>query len=242
MSERRYEIFGLPSEGQTSLKNANSSKAYRDFYYPGAIIGAFFRHATICALFYIFYTFIHVCIRFLTTRNKLPRWIKTLHWVIVGVLVMTAIIDWAFFIQKMMAQKARSTGHSNGSMVSITNRMLDIQLAVSIIRWLPSVEILAWTIYVFTKTIKTRSKIRVGARFTNSCRSKGFSVTKQMADTLILSPFRRRILLRTEHDVGYLLYRPLCHYKHSSNCHLWRRSHPDYLHLSDLSRDSAILC
>jgi hypothetical protein len=161
MSDHSYEIFGLPSEGQSILKTSNSSKAYRDFYYPGSIIGAFFRHATMCALFAIFYKVIHVCLEFSSGRSKPPRWIKVFHWVIIGVIVITAIIDWAFFIQQMLAQKARSTGHSTGSIVGVANRLFDIELAISIIRWLPSMEILAWTIYLSTKTFKTRSKIRV---------------------------------------------------------------------------------
>lgn len=232
-------MFALPTEGQSILKTSNSSKAYRDFYYPGSIIGAFFRHATICALFYIFYQTINICLDVLTTGTKPPRWIKNLHWGILGVILITAIIDWAFYIQQMLSQKSRSTGHSVKAMTDIVNRMYDIELACSIIRWISSMEVLAWTIYLATKATKTRAKIR--ASIQGILRLYQLPLISSTSDTLDLPPFQQRIPLCTQYDVGHLLYQPLCHHNYSNNDYLRRRSNPDHFHTHDLSRTAALL-
>jgi hypothetical protein len=45
----------------------------------------------------------------------------------------------------------------------------------------------------------------------NSLSLQGLSLTTSTLDTLNLPPFWQCILLRIEHDVGYLLYQLLCH-------------------------------
>jgi hypothetical protein len=63
---------------------------------------------------------------------------KIFHWVIPGAIVITAIIDWAFYIHQMLADKARSLGLSTEAMVDIENHLFEMELATSIIRWLSS--------------------------------------------------------------------------------------------------------
>lgn len=52
------------------------------------------------------------------TGNESLRWINSPCWDILGVIVVTASIDWAVYIQNMQAQKSRSSGYSAKAMTA----------------------------------------------------------------------------------------------------------------------------
>ncbi|KAJ5179544.1 hypothetical protein N7492_002754 [Penicillium capsulatum] len=161
-----FEIFNLPLVSKNWSKATHQPAAFIAFYYPGLILSAFFRHLAICALFYVFYHMTHLCVRHCTGGTNPSSTIKILHWTIVGVIVGTAIISWVFYTHQMVELKDRvgkiGVTSNYGELLHRQQRM---DTATQVIRWVASGEILAWNIFLVTKSMRFYPKLRVSTVF-----------------------------------------------------------------------------
>jgi hypothetical protein len=124
-------------------------------------------------------------------------------------------------------------------MTDIANHLMYIEITTSITKWKSSMGILAWTIFLSTKAIKSQFRIRVSALGT--IQAPKTSTEFATPDTLNIPPLRKCIILRIEHDVGHLLYQPICNRKYSSHAYLRRGSFTNNFYLPGVSRDLAVL-
>ncbi|KAJ5675939.1 hypothetical protein N7462_008836 [Penicillium macrosclerotiorum] len=127
-----------------------------------SLVAAFLYHIMICVLFYVFYRLNHLAL--LASNTKYPEKIKIAHWVILGIIVIVAVIDWAIltdYYRKILDQSALTTNE----MGVLLLRAYKTDSACTIVRWLASWETLAWDTYLVIKALKAGKDSKVPTIF-----------------------------------------------------------------------------
>lgn len=105
----------------------------------------------------------HLCTYHSTGGTKPSSCIKIIHWVILSIIIGATVIDWAFYTDQVVRFKDvwGTRGNSN-DYYEMMFRGQVMECVTQIIRWVASAEILAWNIFVVTKSMRFYPKLRVG--------------------------------------------------------------------------------
>lgn len=143
------------------MSDSRGTKSYNQFFFASQILQSLFHHAAMCILFYIFYEMTHRCAEAATKGRALSRKVRMSHWALVGLVVVTAVVDWPFWVTEILREVESDIGEGLALDQAVTRTgYIGADSVTQIIRWSISIEILAWGIYTVVKA-STHSKKRV---------------------------------------------------------------------------------
>jgi hypothetical protein len=102
-----------------------------------------FEYTAICLLFCVFYRLMHVLLRASNEARKLPAKLNVVHWTILVLIVILSIADFALWVIVEF------------SFLVLGEDYRPVQVTRSVLIWLASWEITAWTIYLFIRAKQT---------------------------------------------------------------------------------------
>lgn len=169
-------------------------------------------------LFYVFYRLLHGLTENILGKEKGHPKTKVFHWGLVGIVAVAGVIEWVLYV---MAVYVKSGFYSWSMVWKITDT------ATMILRWFMSWEILAWSIVMAIKSVKTQADVLV--------RDIGRHTLCFWISLVSLGPLaiiRGRIRFFLPQLVYLVLFRyhflyrlTVFHLKHRRKCHPYRPSH-----------------
>lgn len=116
-----------------------------------------------CLVFFVFYNLIHGLLDRLTDAGKPYAVVAIIHWVILGIVSALSVAGWGLYV----AYQVYDVNHTYSGSYSLSLVYEKVWAARTILYWVVSLEILAWTIFVFAKAGSHRFNSKV--RFKNLC-------------------------------------------------------------------------
>ena len=119
------------------------------------MLSQFFSFLGNCLLFYIFWGLIHRLLGRLTDSGKPYAAVTIVHWVLFSLTLLFSLAAWAVYVVYTVGSVTYSTFITAMDWINIGS-------AIHILYWILSLEILAWSIFVFVKAGSHRfvSKVR----------------------------------------------------------------------------------
>ncbi|OQD90888.1 hypothetical protein PENANT_c001G02445 [Penicillium antarcticum] len=115
-----------------------------EYYRIILMLGTFFYFLATLLLFYVFWSLVHRLLGRLTDSGKPYAAVTIIHWILLGIISAVSIASWGMFV-------AYEVGQVTYISLEITLAWIDLDSALTIIFWLLSIEIAAWTIFVIVK-------------------------------------------------------------------------------------------
>lgn len=125
------------------------------YYVIVLMLQYFFGVLTDCLILFVFYNIIHGLLNRLTDSGKPYAIVQIVHWVLLGIMSAISIATWGLYVAFEVAFI-----NSNISYYLEHNMSL-LSASRSIILWVMTLEILAWTIFVAAKSHRFASKVSV---------------------------------------------------------------------------------
>lgn len=150
------------------MSYSRGTESDNQFFFASQILQSLFHHAAMCILFYIFYEMTHRCVEAATKGRALSRKVRMSHWALVGLVVVTALVDWPFWVTEILREVESDIGEGLALDQAVTRTGYIYADSLSqIVRWLISIEIVAWDIYTVVKAF-THSNKRVSGVSTDN--------------------------------------------------------------------------
>lgn len=119
------------------------------------MLQTFFILLGICLVFYVLWSLIHRLLARLTDSGKPYRAVTIVHWVLLGLIALLSLADFAIYVAYLVQVVENSD-------LSLGTHWIRFEASIYIIFWLLSLEILAWVIFIMVKGGSNRfvSKVR----------------------------------------------------------------------------------
>lgn len=119
------------------------------------MLQTFFILLGICLVFYVLWSLIHRLLARLTDSGKPYAAVTIVHWVLLGLIALLSLVDWAIYVAYLVLVVQSSD-------LELGNHWVKYEASLYIIFWLLSLEILAWAIFIMVKggTNRFVSKVR----------------------------------------------------------------------------------
>ncbi|KAJ5584982.1 uncharacterized protein N7459_004782 [Penicillium hispanicum] len=128
-----YEIF-FPAKATVT-----------NYYVIVFMLNEFFFFLSSCLLFFVFYNLIHGYLDRLTDAGKPYATVATVHWVILALVSALSVANWGVYVALQVKEVTYDTTFH------FINAYTDLDSARTIIYWIVSLEILAWSVFVLGK-------------------------------------------------------------------------------------------
>lgn len=125
-----------------------------EYYRIILMLVTFFNLLATLLIFYIFWSLIHRLLARLTDSGKPYAAVTIIHWILLGILTAVSIANWGMYV-------AYEVGQVTYIRMDLALAWADLDNAQTIIFWLLSMEIVAWTIFVTVKAGTHRFLSRV---------------------------------------------------------------------------------
>jgi hypothetical protein len=140
------------------------AEAYVTEYYRIVLmLMTFFNLLATVLVLYVFWSLIHRLLGRLTDSGKPYAAVTIIHWILLGIISAVSLADWAMYV----AWEIREV--TMVARMELTLAWVDLDSALTIIVWLLSMEIMAWTIFVTVKAGTHRFLSRVSTRNSHTC-------------------------------------------------------------------------
>ena len=127
------------------------------------MLATFFNLLATLLVFYIFWSLIHRLLGRLTDSGKPYAAVTIIHWILLGILSAVSLADWAMYVAWEVREVTTVVS------IEFTLAWLDLDSALTIVFWLLSMEIMAWTIFVTVKAGTHRFLSRVSTHNSHTC-------------------------------------------------------------------------